>query len=126
MASKINVVGIVAWVLVVVLALAAGALGFLGQKQSGRAAGMGDALLQVATTAGVADLTPEALKDPAALPDILQKAQGAIQAVQQELATTKEALTLVYSELNQGQQKKILKNEQVRAILVKYGVVAEN
>lgn len=39
----------------------------------------------------------------------------------EHVAETKEALTLVYSELNQGQQKKILKNEQVRAILVKYG-----
>lgn len=44
----------------------------------------------------------------------------------EHVAETKEALTLVYSELNQGQQKKILKNEQVRAIMVKYGVVAEN
>lgn len=42
----------------------------------------------------------------------------------EHVAETKEALTLVYSELNQGQQKKILKNEQVKAILVKYGVVA--
>ncbi len=42
----------------------------------------------------------------------------------EHVAETKEALTLVYSELNQGQQKKILKNEQVRAILAKYGVVA--
>ena len=41
----------------------------------------------------------------------------------EHVAETKNALTLVYSELNQGQQKKILKNEQVRAILVKYGVV---
>lgn len=41
----------------------------------------------------------------------------------EHVAETKNALTLVYNELNQGQQKKILKNEQVRAILVKYGVV---
>ena len=44
----------------------------------------------------------------------------------EHVAETKKALTLVYRELNQGQQKKILRNEQVRAILVKYGVIAEN
>ena len=41
----------------------------------------------------------------------------------EHVAETKEALTLVYSELNQGQQKKILRNERVRPILEMYGVV---
>lgn len=44
----------------------------------------------------------------------------------EHVAETKEALALVYSELNQGQQKKILRNEKVKAIMVKYGVIAEN
>lgn len=39
------------------------------------------------------------------------------------VAETKEALTLAYSELNQGQQKKILRNERVAPILEMYGVV---
>lgn len=35
---------------------------------------------------------------------------------------TKAALQLVYDELNQGQQKKILKNEEVKALFERYGV----
>lgn len=35
----------------------------------------------------------------------------------------KEALTLIYNELNQGQQKKILKNELVLDLLKKYKVI---
>lgn len=31
---------------------------------------------------------------------------------------TKEALTTVYTELNKGQQQKLLKNEKVKALLV--------
>ena len=56
MASKVSVVGIVAWVLVVVLAIGAGALGFLFKSESGRSASWQDALRQVAATAGVAEL----------------------------------------------------------------------
>lgn len=36
---------------------------------------------------------------------------------------TKEALQTVYDALNQGQQKKILKNEEVKALFDRYGVV---
>ena len=35
---------------------------------------------------------------------------------------TKEALQLVYDELNHGQQKKILKNENIKALFDRYGV----
>lgn len=35
---------------------------------------------------------------------------------------TKNALQLVFDELNQGQQKKILKNEEVKALFDRYGV----
>ena len=35
---------------------------------------------------------------------------------------TKNALQLVYDELNNGQQKKILKNEEVKALFERYGV----
>lgn len=35
---------------------------------------------------------------------------------------TKNALQLVFDELNNGQQKKILKNEQIKALFDRYGV----
>ena len=35
---------------------------------------------------------------------------------------TKEALQAVYDELNQGQQKKLLKNENIKALFERYGV----
>lgn len=38
---------------------------------------------------------------------------------------TKEALQTVYDELNQGQQKKILKEEKVKALFDLYGVQYE-
>jgi len=123
MASKVSVVGIVAWVLVVILAIGAGALGFLFMSQSSQAAGLRVALQQVATTAGVQEWTPaaatpattnaagEAAAAPAAQPltaaalaeaatlaSVVQQVQTAIQGTQQELATTKDALTAAQSE----------------------------
>lgn len=38
---------------------------------------------------------------------------------------TADALTTVYNALNQGQQKKILKNEKVYQLLLRYGVISE-
>lgn len=35
----------------------------------------------------------------------------------------KEVLSLIYNELNNGQQKKIIKNEQVKELLERYGVI---
>ena len=35
---------------------------------------------------------------------------------------TKDALQLVYDGLNNGQQKKILKNENIKALFDRYGV----
>lgn len=37
-------------------------------------------------------------------------------------AETKEALQAVYDELNQGQQKKLLKNENIKVLFERYGV----
>jgi hypothetical protein len=46
--------------------------------------------------------------------------------LQQEVATvkadTKAALQTVYDALNSGQQKKIVKDEQVKALFDRYGV----
>ena len=36
---------------------------------------------------------------------------------------TRDALQTVYDSLNQGQQKKILKNEAVAALFERYGVI---
>ena len=37
-------------------------------------------------------------------------------------AETKEALQTVYDELNNGQQKKLIKNDTVKALFDRYGV----
>lgn len=37
-------------------------------------------------------------------------------------AETKNALQTIYNALNQGQQNKILKNEEVKALFDRYGV----
>lgn len=37
----------------------------------------------------------------------------------------KTALETIYSELNQGQQKKLLKSEQVKALFDRYGIKYE-
>jgi ribosomal protein S20 len=44
------------------------------------------------------------------------------QAVANAKAETKEALQTVYNELNQGQQKKIIKDEKVKELFDLYGV----
>lgn len=38
---------------------------------------------------------------------------------------TKSALQLIWDNLNQGQQKKLIKNEEVHALLLRYGVIEE-
>ena len=47
---------------------------------------------------------------------------AAVQAVKTE---TKEALQTMYDALNHGQQQKILKNENVKALFDRYGVEYE-
>lgn len=47
------------------------------------------------------------------------------EAVANRKAETKNALQTVYDELNHGQQKKILKNENVKALFDLYGVIYE-
>ena len=38
---------------------------------------------------------------------------------------TQQALQTVFNELNKGQQNKLLKNEEVKALFDRYGVVTE-
>lgn len=51
-----------------------------------------------------------------------EKLQGNVSNTKSE---TKSALQLIYDSLNQGQQKKLLKNDAVKKLLVFYGVVKE-
>lgn len=45
--------------------------------------------------------------------------------VEQTKSDTKSALQLILDNLNKGQQKKLLKNEEVHALLLRYGVIDE-
>lgn len=38
------------------------------------------------------------------------------------VSETKEALQTLFDELNNGQQKKVLKNEEIKALFDRYGV----
>ena len=44
------------------------------------------------------------------------------EAVKKAKTETKEALQTMFDELNKGQQKKIVKNEAVKALFDRYGV----
>ena len=41
------------------------------------------------------------------------------------VAETREALQAVYNDLNQGQQKKLLRNSVIRSMFARYGVETE-
>lgn len=51
-----------------------------------------------------------------------QTLNNAVDACKQE---TRQVLQLIYDELNQGQRKKILKNELIKAKFDKFGVETE-
>ena len=36
---------------------------------------------------------------------------------------TKSALQLIYGSLNQGQQKKLIKNKEIKKLLIFYGII---
>lgn len=46
-------------------------------------------------------------------------------AVEACVETTKEALQLIWDNTNKGQRNKLLKNEDIAALLERYGVVTE-
>lgn len=93
-----KVLNIVAWILVVALLAGVGVLAFRGQQQSSQVAGLRDALAQVGTAAGIEGLVPEALQDPAKLPEILQQVQTAVQDTRMELAGAKDGLSAAQAE----------------------------
>ncbi len=103
MASKSGILSIVAWSLVVVLLVCAGAMGIMSQKETARADGLRDALLQVGTSAGVAELTSESLEGNEALPNTVQQLEGAILGDKQELISTKDALTAAQEQVSSAQ-----------------------
>ncbi|HQF21590.1 MAG TPA: KTSC domain-containing protein [Kiritimatiellia bacterium] len=92
-----KILNIVAWVLVVVLGVAAGTAGFLVKKQSDRANGLQDALAQVATAVGV-----EEADAAAPLANKLEIVQAAIEHAQQELAATKAGLSAAQTEATEA------------------------
>ena len=46
-------------------------------------------------------------------------------AVNAHVAVTREALQLIWDNTNKGQRSKLLKNEEIAALLRRYGVVTE-
>jgi len=103
MASKSGILSIVAWSLVVILLVCAGAMGIMSQKETARADGLRDALLQVGASAGVAELTSESLEGNEALPNTVQQLEGAILGDKQELISTKDALTAAQEQVSSAQ-----------------------
>lgn len=49
-----------------------------------------------------------------------------VKKTEEAVSEIHDALKVVFDELNQGQQKKILKSEKVSSILKRYGVVRED
>nr|DAF43499.1 MAG TPA: ATP-dependent zinc metalloprotease [Myoviridae sp. ctKFg29] len=48
--------------------------------------------------------------------------ENCIERAREHVNRTRNALQTVFNELNQGQQKKIMRNDKVRQILEQYGV----
>ena len=46
-------------------------------------------------------------------------------AVESAKANTREALLVIFNELNHGQQQKLLKNEEIKALFDLYGIEYE-
>ena len=93
-----KIMNIVAWVLVAILAIGAGALGFLNHQQAGKGASLRDTLAQAATAAGVEGFTADGLKNTAALPDLLKEVQAKVAELNLQLSGTKDALTAAQNE----------------------------
>jgi hypothetical protein len=53
------------------------------------------------------------------------KKQKLRENVEKAKGDTKAALQLIYDSLNNGQQKKLLKNSEVKKLLVFYGVISD-
>ena len=56
---------------------------------------------------------------------LMIKKQKLRENVEKTKGDTKAALQLIYDSLNNGQQKKLLKNSEVKKLLVFYGIVEE-
>ena len=87
-----KLMGIAAGVVVGLLVVAVAGVALVAQKQSGKAAGLGEALVQVAAEAGVESLDIQAALEAA------KQVQEAIQAIRLELASAKDSLTASQTE----------------------------
>jgi hypothetical protein len=139
MAAQGKIVGIVAWSLVGILAIGMVVVALMGGQQAGRAAGLGEALVQVAQTAGVAEWTPEVpaaeagveevpegaapeaqaltaslLKDADVLAGVQARIQEAIRTVQAELAAAAADLATARSEASNSQSQVGSLSQQVQ------------
>lgn len=134
MASQGKTVGIVAWSLVGILAIGLVVAALMGGQQAGRAAGLGEALVQVAQTAGVeewtpavpvpeagAEVVPEAqaltaslLKDAKVLAGVQARIQEAIRSAQAELTTAKDGLATARTEASNAQSQVGSLSQQVQ------------
>ena len=114
-----KVIGIVAWCLVGVLAVAVAGVAFLGQKQASRATAMGEVLAQVATAAGMENV------DPQTLPESATQIQEAIQAVRAELATAKDSLTASQTEATDAKAEAATVTQRVQEQTAKADALAK-
>ncbi len=87
-----KLMGIAVGVVVGLLVVAVAGMALVAQKLSGKAAGLGEALAQVATEAGVESV------DIHAAPEAAKQVQEAIQAIRLELAAAKDSLTASQTE----------------------------
>ena len=143
--DKVNILGIVAWGLAGVLAVAAVVLGLWGGQQSGQAAALRAAVVQVAGTAGIQDvavatpapepapavegeapaeaeapaapavqeLTADLLKTPDVLAGVVERTTAAIQATQQDLASTRESLNAAETQASSARNEVATLTQQV-------------
>lgn len=144
--GKVNIVGIAAWGLAGLLAVAAVALGLWGGQQSGQAAALRAAVVQVAGTAGiqevavaapvpetaptaegevpaeaaeapaepaVQELTADLLKTPEVLAGVVERTTAAIQATQQDLASTRDSLNAAETQASSARNEVATLSQQV-------------
>ncbi len=103
-----KVIGIVAGGLVGVLVVAVAGVALLAQKQAGKAAALSEALVQVASAAGMENL------DPQTLPAAAQQIQETIQAVRAELVSAKDSLAASQTEASNAKAEAASQTQRVQ------------
>jgi chemotaxis protein histidine kinase CheA len=93
-----SILGIAAWSLAGLMAVAALVAALVGAGHAGRAASLGEGLKNVASAAGAEPIEADALKDDAARADAVQGIIGAIDALHQQLEAATQSLAAARSE----------------------------